>query len=231
MHPPLAMKEPLKHRNVLSLADLGPRDVEFVLALARRLKDGHAAGADEPLLRDRIIGVLGGGTPDPAFCAAIAETGARYAAIPPGLAPAGAPDELRRAAQAIGRMYDAIDCPDCDAATLASLARQCTVPVFGGLSTPRHPAHALGALLSLQELSARPLASLHVAWRGDPDDPALAGLQQAADLAGITLHRGADTTADFVFESRGGRLAIAGRPDLPDNRVHTIKALLVATLA
>jgi ornithine carbamoyltransferase len=232
MQSALAMKDPLKHRNVLSLADLGPRDVAYLLGLARRLKDAREAGSEEQLLRGRIVGVLGGDTPDAAFVAALAEQGARLAAIPAGLAPAGEPERLRRAAQLLGRMYDAVDCPDCDAATLAALAKHCSVPVFGGLSTPRQALHALGHLLTLQALSCAPLGALRIAWRGDPDDPAAAGLQQAAALAGVAFGEAADGTApDFVFEPRNGGAMVAGCPDAANNRLHTIKALLVSTLA
>lgn len=224
--------DPLKHRNVLSLADLGPRDVAFLLALARQLKQAREAGTEQPRLRGRNIGVLGGSeAPDEAFATAVAELGARLAAIPPDLSPAGDRAALRQAAQLLSRLYDAIDCPNCDARTLAELSRLCSVPVFSGLSTARHPAHALGQLLALQESTNRPLRGLHIAWRGDPADPAGAALRQAATLAGVTVQGEADGEADFVFESHAGHAEMAGHPETFANRVHTTKALLVATLA
>lgn len=143
-----AMDAPLKDRNLLSPADLGPADVSFVLGLARRLQAEHAAGADQPLLRGCIVGVLGDGPIDPAFAAAVQELGASLATVSPGLVPNGEPARLERTAQWLGRLYDAIDVAD--PALAARLARHSRVPVFGGLSTPRDPFRALGDGLAAQ---------------------------------------------------------------------------------
>jgi ornithine carbamoyltransferase len=148
-----AMDEPLKDRNLLSLADLGPADVSFVLGLAGRLQAARVTGADAPLLRGRIVGVLGDGPIDPAFAAAVQELGASVAAVSPGLIPAGEPARLERAAQWLGRLYDAIDVAD--PALAARLARHSRVPVFGGLSSAQHPFGALGERLAPQQGDAR----------------------------------------------------------------------------
>jgi ornithine carbamoyltransferase len=132
---------PLKDRNLISLADLGPADVAFVLALARRLQAAPADGTGTPLLRGRIVGVLGDAPVDPAFAAAVQQLGASLAAVSAGLLPAGDAARLARSAQWLGRLYDAIDVTDPELAP--RLARHSRVPVFGGLSATRHPFHAL----------------------------------------------------------------------------------------
>jgi ornithine carbamoyltransferase len=140
-----AMDEPLKDRNLLSLADLGPADVAHVLALARRLQQMHAAGADRPLLQGRIVGVLGDGPVDPCFGTAVQQLGASLAAVSPGLVATGDTGRLERTARWLGRLYDAVDCVD--PLLAARLARTCPVPVLGGLSAAQHPFQALGARL------------------------------------------------------------------------------------
>jgi ornithine carbamoyltransferase len=147
------MDEPLKDRNLLSLADLGPAEVSFVLGLAGRLQAAHATGTDEPLLRGRIVGVLGDGPVDPAFAAAVQELGASVAAVSPGLMATGEPARLERTAQWLGRLYDAIDVADL--ALAVRLARHSRVPVFGGLSSPQHSFGALGERLAPQQGDAR----------------------------------------------------------------------------
>jgi ornithine carbamoyltransferase len=152
-HP--AMNDPLKDRNLISLADLGPADVSFVLALARRLQSAHADGADTPLLRGRIVGVLGDAPVDPAFAAAVQQLGASLAAVSAGLVPAGEAARLERTASWLGRLYDAIDVTDPDLAP--RLARHSRVPVFGGLSSSRHPFQALCERLAPDDPDARVL--------------------------------------------------------------------------
>lgn len=149
-----AMDEPLKDRNLLSPADLGPAEVSFVLALAGRLQTAHLAGTDEPLLRGRIVGVLGDAAVDPAFAAAVQQLGASVAAVSPGLMPTGEPARLERTAQWLGRLYDAIDVTDPELA--GRLARHSRVPVFGGLSSTQNPFRTLDARLAApQEGDAR----------------------------------------------------------------------------
>lgn len=220
------MDEPLKHRNLLSLADLGHGELGFVLELAQRLKQGGGDGAARPL-QGCIIGVLGGRPIDPAFAAAADGLGIGLAAIRPGLVASSDPDRLRHTAHWLCRLYDAIDCSD--PALAAALARVCTVPVFSGLSTPDHPLHALGTLLTLQQQAGRPLDSLRVAWRGDPRSPAGASWHEAATIAGI--RDGVDAGAEWQVEPRGGHVALAGQPDRPEDRIAVLQALLVATLA
>ena len=128
------MDDPLKDRNLLSPADLAPAEVAFVRGLARRLRDEHSAGVDRPLLRGRIVGVVGDGPLDAAFTAAVLQLGASVATVSPGLVPPGEPARLERAAQWLGRLYDAIDVADPGLA--ARLARHSRVPVFGGLASP-----------------------------------------------------------------------------------------------
>lgn len=154
MHAPRPlMDEPLKDRNLLSLADLGPADVAFVRDLARRLRAEHDAGTDQPLLRGRIVGVLGDGPVAPAFAAAVQELGASVAAVSPGLVDGGEPARLERTAQWLGRLYDAIDVADPELA--ARLARHSRVPVFGGLASPEHPFRSLGDGLGATAADAR----------------------------------------------------------------------------
>lgn len=220
------MDDPLKDRNLLSLADLGPSDVAFVLDLARRLQAEHEAGTDRPLLRGRIVGVLGDGPVAPAFAAAVQELGASLAAVSPGLVTTGGPAGLERTAQWLGRLYDAIDVADPGLA--ARLARHSRVPVFGGLSSPDAPVHTLGTLLTLEQLAGRPLRGLRVAWRGDT---AAAGAVSWASVAALAGIGSADPSeADFVLEPHEGQAAVAGRPEAEDRRIPLIKALLVATL-
>jgi ornithine carbamoyltransferase len=154
------MNAPLKDRNLISLADLGPAEVSFVLDLARRLQIAHADGADAPLLRGRIVVVLGDAPVDPAFAAAVQQLGASLAAVssgvaPAGLMPAGDMARLAHTAQWLGRLYDAIDVTDPDLAL--RLARHSRVPVFGGLSSAKHPFQALCEHLAPQGAEPRVL--------------------------------------------------------------------------
>lgn len=147
------MYEPLKDRNLLSLADLGPADVAHVLSLARRLQPGTVSGDGRLLLQGRIVGVLGDGPIDACFGAAVQQLGASLAAVSPALVFHGETSRLARTARWLGRLYDAIDCADPELA--ARLAPICPVPVFAGLSLALHPFHSLAARLAPDPAEAR----------------------------------------------------------------------------
>ena len=276
----------LKNRSLLTLDELSARDVELLLELARSLKRDQNEGLERQRLRGLHIAMLTEADAPPAgdpVEAAATEQGAMVVHIGPRdahrSAAAGDGQELARL---LGRLYDAIEVRGMVQPRLREFARHCSVPVYRNFSHATHPARIVADLMTMQELAAKPLARIALAWLGDPRGEQGTALVQGALLMGLDLRIAAPRDCwpwgarlerlQRMAQAHGARLswhesappALAGSdfrygdpgspPPRPaggepvlqavkvvegvdtlqrrrrENRVHTIKAMLVATL-
>ncbi len=121
-------------------------DLGEVLQTARLLQQVDRQGSAQAFLRGRHFALLceqDDHADARLFRQAASALGAHTAFI--RLSQCGLDNEpqLRRTAQLLGRLYDAVECQGVDRLLVVRLAREAGIPAFAGLATAAHPTTAL----------------------------------------------------------------------------------------
>ncbi|SEK38552.1 ornithine carbamoyltransferase [Roseateles sp. YR242] len=160
----------LSNRNLLSLMHHTPRELRYLLDLARDLKRAKYTGTEQPLLRRNNIALIFEKTSTRTRCAfevAAHDQGASVTYIDPGSSQIGHKESMKDTARVLGRMYDAIEYRGFKQEVVEELAKYAGVPVFNGLTDEYHPTQMLADVLTMREHSERPLHEISYAYLGD----------------------------------------------------------------
>ena len=181
--PPLFLRpSTLAHRHLISLHDLTPQDVDFLLKLAQEVKatptryykalEGRALAMifEKPSLRTRVTFDLG-----------ISQLGGRALYLASEEVELGKREAIKDVARNLSRWVDVIVARVHSHQTALELADHAAVPVINGLSDFEHPCQALGDYLTLLECKGT-LAGVTLAWVGDGNNVAHSLIYGAARL-------------------------------------------------
>ncbi len=160
----------LRHRSILSLLDLTPEEIRFLLRLAADLKAAKYAGYEKPRLQGKNIALIFEKTSTRTRCAfevAAYDQGARVTYLGPESSQLGHKESAKDTARVLGRMYDAIEYRGFSQRTVEELATYAGVPVYNGLTDEFHPTQVLADLLTMQEHGGKPLSEVRFAYLGD----------------------------------------------------------------
>ena len=127
----------LRNRNFLKILDFSPKELNYLLDLARELKRAKYAGTEKPTLTGKNIALIFEKTSTRTRCAF--EVGA----------------------------FDGIEYRGFDQATVEELAQYAGVPVWNGLTAEAHPTQILADFLTIQEHTDKPLNQVKFAYIGD----------------------------------------------------------------
>jgi ornithine carbamoyltransferase len=207
----------LAHRHLISLHDLTPAEIDFLLNMALHLKadparykhalEGKALAMlfEKPSLRTRVTFDLG-----------ISQLGGRALYIGREEAGLGQREAVKDVARNLSRWVDAVMARVYSHQTVIELAEYATVPVINGLSDFEHPCQALGDYLTLLEHKGR-LADVTLAWVGDGNNVAHSLIYGAARL-GVRMRLatppGYEPDRSAVAEARreGGDIVLTHDP-------------------
>ena len=167
-------------KNLLSIADLSPQQVQEVLHRAAAFKQSTASDAlagrsvallfEMPSLRTRV-----------SFDLAVHQLGGHPLYLGPDEVQLGKREPVADVARVLERYVDAIVARTFAHATLVELAASASVPVINALSDTEHPCQALGDLLTIQEHTGR-LQGLTIAFIGDGNNVAASLALTAASV-------------------------------------------------
>jgi ornithine carbamoyltransferase len=209
-------------RHFLSIADLSPDDIHYLLELAFKLKTEWQQGDNKPVLRGKSLAMI---FQKPSLRTRVSfEMGMVHLG---GYALYLGPNEVKMAgresvpdiARVLSGYVDGIMARVFDHEHIIQLATYSTVPVINGLSDYNHPAQALSDLFTIQELRGR-LQGLKLAYVGDGNNVARSLLFGAmkvgmhfaiASPAGYTLNE-EDFDQGEAFSVAGARIEIAKDP-------------------
>ncbi len=172
----------LSTRNLLSISDLTPAALAYVLDTALRLKrDGH-----EPLLAGRSLALL---FEKPSlrtrvsFDVAMQQLGGTAVYLSQAEVGLGQREPVADVARVLSRYVQGIAARTYSQQTLVDLARFAQIPVINALSDDEHPCQALADLLTILERTGD-LRGVRLAFIGDGNNVATS-LIAAAAMAGM----------------------------------------------
>ena len=160
----------LRNRNFLKLLDFTPKEIQYMLDLARDLKRAKYAGTEQPRLKGKNIALIFEKTSTRTRCAfevAAYDQGAHVTYLGPSGSQIGVKESMADTARVLGRMFDGIEYRGFKQDTVEELAKYAGVPVWNGLTNEFHPTQILADFLTMSEHVDKPLNQVSYAYIGD----------------------------------------------------------------
>ena len=160
----------LRNRSFLKLLDFSPKEIQYLLDLARDLKRAKYAGTEQPRMKGKNIALIFEKTSTRTRCAfevAAYDQGAHVTYLGPTGSQIGIKETMKDTARVLGRMYDGIEYRGFAQTTVEELARYAGVPVWNGLTNEFHPTQILADFLTMSEHVDKPLNQVSYAYLGD----------------------------------------------------------------
>lgn len=160
----------LKNRNFLKILDFSPKELNYLLDLARDLKRAKYAGTEQPKMKGKNIALIFEKTSTRTRCAfevAAKDQGAHVTYLGPSGSQIGVKESMKDTARVLGRMFDGIEYRGFTQETVEELAQYAGVPVWNGLTNESHPTQILADFLTMQEHVNKPLSEVSFAYVGD----------------------------------------------------------------
>lgn len=210
-------------RDLLSLDDLTPREIDEVLTLALDLKARRGRGESTPMLAGKALAVY---LEKPSlrtrasFEVGMAQLGGAVTTLRQEEVGLGTRETAGDVGKVLSRYYDVVVMRTFEHKDVAEVARHASVPVVNGLTDLLHPCQILAALLTLREHFGS-LDGLHVAYVGDGNNVANSWMLGAAQMGlrltvacppGYEPDASVRERAESLAQSTGASLEIAEDP-------------------
>ncbi|TAJ12385.1 ornithine carbamoyltransferase [Marinilabiliaceae bacterium JC017] len=160
----------LRNRNFLKLLDFTPKEIGFMLDLAKDLKAAKYAGTEQPRLLGKNIALIFEKSSTRTRCSfevAALDQGAHVTYLGPSGSQIGYKESMKDTARVLGRMYDGIEYRGYGQTIVEELGEYAGVPVWNGLTDEFHPTQILADFLTMMEHSTVPLKQVSYAYLGD----------------------------------------------------------------
>ncbi len=160
----------LRNRNFLKLLDFTPKEMQYMLDLARDLKRAKYAGTEVQTMKGKNIALIFEKSSTRTRCAfetAAYDQGAHVTYLGPSGSQIGVKESMADTARVLGRMYDGIEYRGYGQAIVEELGKFAGVPVWNGLTDEFHPTQILADFLTMTEHSDKPLNKISFAYLGD----------------------------------------------------------------
>ena len=160
----------LRNRSFLKLLDFTPKEIQYLLDLARDLKRAKYAGTEQQRLKGKNIALIFEKTSTRTRCSfevAAYDQGAHVTYLGPSGSQIGIKESMKDTARVLGRMFDGIEYRGFAQTTVEQLAQYSGVPVWNGLTNEFHPTQILADFLTMSEHVDKPLTKVSYAYLGD----------------------------------------------------------------
>ncbi len=158
----------LRGRNFLTLKDYKKDEIEYLLNLAKDLKEKKLTNAPGRLLDKKSIVLIFDKPSTRTRCAfevGAHDEGANVTFL--SNSHMGHKESIEDTAKVLGRMFDGIEFRGFDHAIAEQLAKFSGVPVWNGLTDQFHPTQILADFLTMQEKTNKPLHHMKLVFVGD----------------------------------------------------------------
>ena len=160
----------LKNRSFLTLMDFTAKEINFLINLAKSLKNAKYTGSEVENLKGKNIALLFEKDSTRTRCAfevAAHDQGANVTYLGPTGSQMGKKESIKDTARVLGRMYDGIEYRGFGQEIVETLANYSGIPVWNGLTNEDHPTQVLADFLTIKEHFQKPLNKIKFAYVGD----------------------------------------------------------------
>jgi ornithine carbamoyltransferase len=160
----------LKGKSFLTLMDLSPEEIRYLLDLGHDLKAKRRSYGSGKALKGKHIVLLFEKTSTRTRCSfevAATQEGAHVTYLDAGSSQMGKKESLEDSAKVLGRFFDGIEYRGYEQQVVEDLAKYSGVPVWNGLTDVDHPTQILADMMTIEEHCAKPLREVKVVFPGD----------------------------------------------------------------
>ncbi|HHT9104671.1 MAG TPA: ornithine carbamoyltransferase [Candidatus Wujingus californicus] len=197
----------MKCKDLTTIADLLPSDIEEIFNVTKELKEWHNKGYDEKCLSGKILGMIfekSSMRTRVSFEVAMTQLGGHAIYLTQTDINLGKREAVKDGARVLSRYVNGIVIRTFAQETIQELARYATVPVINALSDYLHPCQALTDLYTIKEKFGT-LSNIRIVFIGDGNNVARSLAQICAKL-GLHLHiaspKGYELTPDFISKTK-----------------------------
>ena len=219
----------LKGRSFLKLLDFTTEELQYLLNLAKKLKEDKKNKTEEKKLTGKNIALIFEKTSTRTRCAfevAAYDQGANVTYIGPSTSQMNDKESIEDTAKVLGRFYDGIEYRGYGQNLVEALAEHSGVPVWNGLTTEFHPTQVLADFLTILEKKGT-LKEIKFAYLGDGKNNMASSLMIGAAKFGMDFtivapkeyfpDKELAETALKLAEENGGRVSFT------DDRIGGVK--------
>ena len=159
----------LEKKNFLKLLDYSPREILYLIDLAKKLKEEKRKGIPHRHLEGKNVVLLFEKDSTRTRCAfevAASDLGMNAVYIGSSGSQMGKKESIKDTARVLGRMFDGIEYRGYEQKTVECLAEYSNVPTWNGLTNEYHPTQMLADFLTILEEKGR-LRGIKMAYFGD----------------------------------------------------------------
>ena len=222
---------PFQHKDVLTLKEAAPQDLELVFRLAEKMKKrpedfltklkGRSIALlfQKPSVRTRISFQIG-----------VSELGGSSVYMGPQEMPLGERESVKDVARVLARYCDAIVARTYAHSDVVELAQHAAVPVINGLSDSYHPCQTLADLFTIRE-RFKTLEKINIGYIGDGNN-VLNSLLYGAAKTGANLSmatpKGYEPSEEILNEIKlitkesGSKVTLSNNPFTAIKNAHVI---------
>ena len=219
----------LKGRSFLKLLDFTTEELQYLLNLAKKLKEDKKNKTEEKKLTGKNIALIFEKTSTRTRCAfevAAYDQGANVTYIGPSTSQMNDKESIEDTAKVLGRFYDGIEYRGYGQNLVEALAEHSGVPVWNGLTTEFHPTQVLADFLTILEKKGT-LKGIKFAYLGDGKNNMASSLMIGAAKFGMdfTIAAPKEYFPDKELAEAALKLAEenGGRVSFTDDRIGGVK--------
>jgi len=219
----------LKGRSFLKLLDFTTEELQYLLNLAKKLKEDKKNKTEEKKLTGKNIALIFEKTSTRTRCAfevAAYDQGANVTYIGPSTSQMNDKESIEDTAKVLGRFYDGIEYRGYGQNLVEALAEHSGVPVWNGLTTEFHPTQVLADFLTILEKKGT-LKGIKFAYLGDGKNNMASSLMIGAAKFGMdfTIVAPKEYFPDKELAETSLKLAEenGGRVSFTDDRIGGVK--------
>jgi ornithine carbamoyltransferase len=160
----------LRNRDFKTLLDFSPREIRFLLDLARDLKRAKYGGYEQQHLRGKNIAIIfekSSTRTRVAFEVAAYDQGAHVTYLGPSGTQIGHKESMKDTARVLSRIFDGIEYRGFGQAVVDELSEFSDVPIWNGLTDEYHPTQILADVMTMTETVDKPLTQIAYCYLGD----------------------------------------------------------------
>ena len=219
----------LKGKSFLKLLDFTTEELQYLLDLAKKLKEDKKNKTEKKKLTGKNIALIFEKTSTRTRCAfevAAYDQGANVTYIGPSTSQINDKESIEDTAKVLGKFYDGIEYRGYGQNLVETLAKYSGVPVWNGLTTEFHPTQILADFLTILEKKGT-LKGIKLAYLGDGKNNMASSLMIGAAKFGMdfTIVAPKEYFPDKELAETALRLAEenGGRVSFTDDRIGGVK--------